>query len=485
MTTKDVAKAQRHIDIARSRGIHDADIFTHDLFETSNIFDGDLPAHTDKASLVSELESKIDVSGWNKDSVLNSHVFVDFMSRIRQMPLSQFDSLGPAINAVILSATHVTSNPVSVHVVLDSYIEMSVKEAERIRRSNTTTGIDIIGMQKDTPVPNQLDKFWASDKNKINIQHLTREIIKNDDFGTLQIIASSIICDDEVLPTVSSTEEDVNELNSWIEEADARLILHIDWAVRTQGCKRAVIISNDADTMATILRYMYHFCQHGLKELWQQYGTGEKRRMIPLHNVADKLGFDMSRIIIKAHILTGCDSMSKIGSKKASLACDPVQFLSRFGESSSISEDDETLAEKYLVRVYAGVRSSTKAETFDQLRLACYLSGIGIDTLPPTSSVIRGHIKRGAYLVHQACTLLSNTQTFDSNAMQKYGWSEHLGMLLPTKCLNPLPCELLIVCKCSGRCNTRRCRCRDKKARCTVFCHSKSSEPCVNMSDPV
>lgn len=121
---------------------------------------------------------------------------------------------------------------------IDSYIEMSVKEAERLRRSNTTTGIDIIGMQKDTPIPNQLDKFWASDKNKINIQHLTREIIKNDDFGPLQIIASSIICDGKVLPTVSSTEEDVNELNSWIEEADARLIFHIDWAVRTQGCKR-------------------------------------------------------------------------------------------------------------------------------------------------------------------------------------------------------------------------------------------------------
>ena len=187
--------------------------------------------------------------------------------------------------------------------------------------------------------------------------------------------------------------------------------------------QKTVIISNDADTMATILRYMYHFCQHGLKELWQQYGTGEKRRMIPLHNVADKLGFDMSRIIITAHILTGCDSMSKIGSKKASLVCDPVQFLSRFGESSSISEDDETLAEKYLVRVYAGVRSSTKAETFDQLGLAYYLSGIGIDTLPPTSSVIRGHIKRGAYLVHQACRLLSNIKNFDRQSYAKT-WME-------------------------------------------------------------
>ena len=79
----------------------------------------------------------------------------------------------------------------------------------------------------------------------------------------------------------------------------------------------------------------------------------------------------------------------------------------------------------------------------------------------------------------------------NQNIMQECGKTlRHILMkvdfgLQDSFCLNPLPCELLTVCKCSGRCNTRRCRCRDKKARCTVFCHSKSSEPCVNMSDPV
>jgi len=41
--------------------------------------------------------------------------------------------------------------------VLDSYIQMSLKEGERMRRA--ASGIDIIGMDKDTPIPQQLDKF--------------------------------------------------------------------------------------------------------------------------------------------------------------------------------------------------------------------------------------------------------------------------------------------------------------------------------------
>ena len=33
-----------------------------------------------------------------------------------------------------------------------------------------TTGIDIIGMNRDTPIPQQLDKFWSSEENKRNLQ---------------------------------------------------------------------------------------------------------------------------------------------------------------------------------------------------------------------------------------------------------------------------------------------------------------------------
>ncbi|KAH3837457.1 hypothetical protein DPMN_110847 [Dreissena polymorpha] len=45
-----------------------------------------------------------------------------------------------------------------------------------------------------------------------------------------------------------------------------------------------------------------------------------------------------------------------------------------FGETDTLSEQDEALAEKYLVRVWAGARSTTTTETFEHLRLENYTS---------------------------------------------------------------------------------------------------------------
>ena len=76
---------------------------------------------------------------------------------------------------------------------------------------------------------------------------------------------------------------------------------------------------------------------------------------------------------------------------------------------SSASEQDEALAQKYLVRVWTGARSTTTTETFDQLPLENYTSAsAGIDSFPPTSSVIKGRNRKGPFLVHTACKLLAN-----------------------------------------------------------------------------
>ena len=145
-----------------------------------------------------------------------------------------------------------------------------------------------------------------------------------------------------------------------------------------------------------------------MKEIWQQYGSGEKRRMLPLHQAISRLGTPLAKAMIKAHILTGDYCMSKVGTKHAAVTSDPVQIFNKnFGETNTLSEQDEALAEKYLVRVWAGARSTTTAETFDHLRLENYTSAsAGLDCLPPTSSVIKGHIRRGAFLIHRACKLL-------------------------------------------------------------------------------
>ena len=111
-----------------------------------------------------------------------------------------------------------------------------------------------------------------------------------------------------------------------------------------------------------------------------------------------------------------------------------VQYLTNFGEADTLSEQDTALAEKYLVRVKAGARSSTAKESFDDLRGKMYITSFGIDTLPPTTSVIRGHIQRAAFLVHSACTLLTTAkERREREEPLKHGWEENFGALLPSK----------------------------------------------------
>ena len=91
-----------------------------------------------------------------------------------------------------------------------------------------------------------------------------------------------------------------------------------------KDCKRVIIVSNATDTFALLIHYTSYHQTLGLQEMWQQYGTGEKRRMLPLHTAVSQLGASLTKTVIKAHILTGDDCMSKVGTKHAAMASDPV-----------------------------------------------------------------------------------------------------------------------------------------------------------------
>ena len=167
-----------------------------------------------------------------------------------------------------------------------------------------------------------------------------------------------------------------------------------------------IILSNDTDTFILLLYYTPYLKELGLKELWLQYGTGDNRRMIPLHEAHSSMGTALSKSILKSYILTGNDCLSKVGTKHAAMTCNPVQYLMNFGEEVVLSEQDIALAERFLVHVWAGVRSNTTAETFDQLRFENFVNGPSLDSLPLTSSAIRGYLHRGAFLIKQTCNLL-------------------------------------------------------------------------------
>src|SRR6218665_1583840 len=86
LSFKDMAETYRNMDIAKVAG-HRPEGDTHNLLSASPLFDGDLPARTNKSILLGIIEPKLDFTQWCQESTAATHVVVDFMSKMRQMPL--------------------------------------------------------------------------------------------------------------------------------------------------------------------------------------------------------------------------------------------------------------------------------------------------------------------------------------------------------------------------------------------------------------
>ena len=232
-------------------------------------------------------------------------------------------------------------------------------------------------------------------------------------------LSGSVSCSYQIVDCIEVNHEERSivhdELNSTIEEADMRIIPHVYNSI-INGTKRVVVLSNDRDVVL-LLYFMPEFLSKGVIELWVKYGTGNNERFIPIHLLANSIGYDMCHIILKAHILTGCDVTSKVGKVNA-LKANPAQYLSRFGENDSLLDGVAIEAENYLVKT---IKVNTEIKKFDQLRYECHMSKkTTLPDLPPTSHSIQMHLLRCHFVVRQSILLLNGS--FDEKAI-KFGWS--------------------------------------------------------------
>ena len=239
-------------------------------------------------------------------------------------------------------------------------------------------------------------------------------------------------------------------------KAAIRLVLHCAWEV-ARGCERLMVISNDTDTVVRLLRFITKWREHGLRELWVQFGSGERKRHLPLHIVAEKLGQDMCKVLVKVHVLTGDDALSRIGTKHAPFTCELQKYLHSFAESDELSDVSVKIVEEYLVRVWIGARRKTSCKTFDRARLESHINSVtpkALAQLPPTSSVIQNHIQRAFFSIRNVLNMMTDC-TSKLFAMD-YGWFSDGGIILPVKGLKPVPENLMVLCKCGGKCDTIR-----------------------------
>ena len=261
-------------------------------------------------------------------------------------------------------------------------------------------------------------------------------------------------------------------------EADLAIPVHVFDSIKS-GHRKILTVTNDTDITVELLYYLTFFKQHGLEELWILAGRGESSsRYVPLHLLHSRMGPALCSVLPALYTLTGCDSTSKIGTKKAALESNAEALLSEFGKSPILSPSVLENAEKFLVNV---IKKKSLSTNFTDLRKEMYHSSMSTShlNLIPTTQGLQPHIERAYYNTY-VITHLLNTECEDISPTD-YGYKLTNGLLTPAKNWRKVEAKWLVTCKCL-ECARNTCPCRAASVKCVQFCGCKSNVTCKNQN---
>ena len=214
-----------------------------------------------------------------------------------------------------------------------------------------------------------MDRFWICGKSNKAIQEISCDFFKSvSSKSQHRIVLSGYVTDlQSMKPCIELYQGYLHsrpDLDSMVEEAGSRIIAHIQKAVM-RGVRRVIVHSNDTDVVVYLLYYIHYFINLGIEDLWIKFGIGDKSRHIPVHKLGVILGTQLCKVILKSHVLTGCDVTSKVGTRVAALNSEPEQYPESFGEMNEPFMESFQKAEKYIVQV---LQKNSKCTNFNALR---------------------------------------------------------------------------------------------------------------------
>ena len=96
---------------------------------------------------------------------------IDFIAFARKVPVkkSKHDTYEDLFNNLWKTFCYLSRDCCCIDIVFDLYLKNSVKQYERERRSKADPITTVI-RRSDQPLPVEMDRFWASCKNKFRFQ---------------------------------------------------------------------------------------------------------------------------------------------------------------------------------------------------------------------------------------------------------------------------------------------------------------------------
>jgi hypothetical protein len=246
-----------------------------------------------------------------------------------------------------------------VHFVTDTYREQTIKQLERNRRGSSTPYL-ISGPK--TKLPRDFKTFLLNSSNKRQfICFLLREWQTERYAQHLQGRQVFFVCEEECLCLESHNGRTVSvsavqELFSSQEEADTRIILHCLYAAERIADDVTISVrSPDTDVFVILLAYSTQIRQ----ALFFDTGTGNNRRQLDIHKIADAVGHDMVKALPAFHAFTGSDCTSAFvrkgkrnPMKMLEKHADFILVFQKLGTGTDVSEDILSELQRFVCCMY-------------------------------------------------------------------------------------------------------------------------------------
>ena len=203
---------------------------------------------------------------------------------------------------------HLSSGSMRLDIIFDIYLDGNIKQNERQRRSKDIVEITIASIHQ--PLPVEMDKFWGSASNKMQLEQIFLDWFISFYKGSLPVFLGGANKVDitscyKVSDGVSTDQED---LKCFHEEADDRMLFHVTHSIKKDSFKKVVIASPDTDVFVNSIHHFNLWMYSDLQELWFIAG---KNSAIPIHELVSNLDGNVVDVLPAVHALTGTHNFYK------------------------------------------------------------------------------------------------------------------------------------------------------------------------------
>ncbi|KAL4720666.1 hypothetical protein ACJJTC_019395 [Scirpophaga incertulas] len=336
-----------------------------------------------------------------------------------------------------------------------------------------------------TNIPADCKDFFMSTENKLQLvkflcKHAPTYAEVNDD-------KELYICggfDDPTkcfkLQGATSAFSEVTDLKSNHLEADCRIFCHIFQAVKQNMQTEIIILSPDTDIFVLGIYFWHKIEKLGCRGLWFE-GSRKKNRFLGCHLAAKSLGENVCNVLPALHALTGCDTTSRVGTKKQMLSAAKLDFVQEalltLGDGLLTTQQFKALEKvcTYLI--------SKHQTTADEVRHKLICQNIGfalnLSRVICTSDALYLHCLRASAQVY--LWKYTHEPMFEPIDFLQFGYELREGNLYPKQMTkNALPMSLIKPCKCKSNCRTMSCSCRKENLNCIPLCKCVNNN-CINL----